>query len=104
MKIVEVIVPIYLKQIRAVESKLADSNHLRPVVMRPSLIWTWDRPIALFSVVPFYLGNALRIPIVDRPVLVENLVDAMLYSIEDKSIQGVQRYQEIDAMAKSLFK
>lgn len=29
---------------------------LRPVIMRPSLVWTTEKPEALVSVVPFYIG------------------------------------------------
>jgi len=92
----------YLIAKRAVESKLLDSKFLRPVIMRPSLIWTWEKPIALLSVVPFYIGNKIGIPIVDRPVLVESLVDAIIASIEDSSVRGVQRYMEIDKLSKQI--
>ena len=39
---------------------------LRGTILRPSLIWTWERPQALLSVLPFYIANALGVPFVDR--------------------------------------
>ena len=50
----------------AARSALDDSLLLRGVVLRPSLIWTWERPQALLSVLPFYVANALGLPFIDR--------------------------------------
>jgi len=72
---------------------------LRPVIFRPSLIWTWKRPTALLSVIPFYIGSKVGIPFVDRPVTVENLVDAMIYSIENMNIEGIMKFNDIDIMS-----
>ena len=72
---------------------------LRPVIFRPSLIWTWKRPTALVSVIPFYIGSRIGLPFVDRPVTVENLVDAMIYSIEDSKVEGIMKFNDIDIMS-----
>ena len=72
---------------------------LRPVIFRPSLIWTWKRPTALISVIPFYIGSRIGLPFVDRPVTVENLVDAMIYSIEDSKVEGIMKFNDIDIMS-----
>ena len=71
---------------------------LRPVIFRPSLIWTWKRPTALLSVIPFYIGSRIGLPFVDRPVTVENLIDAMIYSI-DSNVEGIMKFNDIDIMS-----
>ena len=80
----------YLVAKRAVEEELLKgegstdeklSPSLRGAVLRPSLIWTWERPQALLSVLPFYALSALGLPFVDKPVLVETLVEAALASM-----------------------
>jgi hypothetical protein len=87
---------------RAVEQRLLNTPAVRPVILRPSLIWTWDRPQALPSVVPFYVASTLRIPYIDRPIQVEVLVDAALSAIADGSTSGVQRFGEMDRLAERL--
>ena len=72
---------------------------LRPVIFRPSLIWTWKRPLALVSVIPFYLGSKVGLPFVDRPVTVESLVDAMIYAIEHSNVSGIMKFQDVDNMS-----
>lgn len=64
----------YLIAKRAVEAELLGTSGaeaspdslLRGVVLRPSLIWTWERPQALLSVLPFYIANSLGLSFVDR--------------------------------------
>lgn len=92
----------YLMAKRAVEEQLlrgSDRTLLRPVVFRPSLVWTPARPQALPSVLPFYAAAKLGVPFVDRPVTVDTLVGAMLAAVEDDSVVGVQRYAEMDSLA-----
>jgi nucleoside-diphosphate-sugar epimerase len=63
----------YLIAKRAVEGKLSElstKQQIRPVIVRPSLIWTWEKPGALPPVAAFTIGNALGIPFVDKPVRV----------------------------------
>ena len=89
----------YLTAKRAVENKLlglGDEGLLRPVIFRPSIIWTWNRPLQLLSVIPFYVGNIVGLPFVDRPVQVESLVDAMINTVENSLESGIKNYKEID--------
>jgi hypothetical protein len=93
----------YLVAKRAVEKKLLESSpNLRPVILRPSLIWTPSRPQALFSVLPFYAAHALKVPFIDKPVLLETLADAALSSLTDPSVRGIVRYDGMEKAAKKL--
>ena len=90
----------YLIAKRQVEAYLLSNNDFfRPVIMRPSLIWSPSRPQALVSVVPFYVGSALGLPFVDRPVILETLVKACVNSIIDDKIEGINRYEEIEKIS-----
>lgn len=93
----------YLTAKRAVEAKLlggsAEADGVRPVVFRPSMVWTPARPLGLLAVAPFYLGNALRLPIVDRPVTVDSLATAILVAVESAAVRGVQRFADVDRLA-----
>lgn len=90
----------YLDAKRSVERELETSQDvLRPVIFRPSLIWQIERPQAIPSVLPFYIGSALRIPIIDRPVLLSSLTKAMVTALRDETVLGVQRYVEIDRLS-----
>ena len=60
--------------------------------MRPSLIWTWEKPGALAPVAAFTIGNALGLPFVDKPVMVDLLAAAMLNGIE-ASESGIFDYK-----------
>ena len=61
-----------------VEAYIKSKRSLRGVIFRPSLLWTKSRPQALPSVIPFYIGSAIGLPFVDRPVLLEDLSNAIL--------------------------
>jgi nucleoside-diphosphate-sugar epimerase len=92
----------YLKAKRQVEERLLSLNaagSVRAVIFRPSLIWTWKRPQALISVAPFYAASKFGFPFVDRPTTLEDLVKAMSVAIQDKSVSGVKRFKDIDALA-----
>ena len=92
----------YLIAKRAVESRLLDSA-LRPVIFRPSIIWTKERPQGLLSAVPFYLANKIGIPFIDRPVRVDALAAAILRSMfEDETVRGLQNYRSIEALSSAL--
>lgn len=104
----------YLIAKRAVEQKLLSMNSIatsgdtnsnsfiRSVIFRPSLIWTWKRPSALLSVVPFYIGSQLGLPFVDRPVKVESLVNAMVTAIQEDTVVGIKRYKDIDRLSSQI--
>lgn len=95
----------YLTAKRAVESKLLSSgDKIRPIIFRPSLIWTWKRPQALLSVVPFYAASFIKVPFVDRPTQLGSLIDASISAIEDQTESGIKRFSDIDVLARKLRK
>ena len=90
----------YLTAKRAVEDKLmsVDATRIRPIIFRPSLIFSLDRLASLAPVGAFFVGNKMGLPFVDRPVTVQALACAVVRSLEDTNVRGVQRYKEIDAL------
>lgn len=89
----------YLVAKRAVENKLNKSSPpLRPVIVRPSLIFSLDRPASYVPVGAFFVGNRVGLPFVDRPVTVQSLANAIVRSISRESVRGVQRYKDIDQL------
>ena len=91
----------YLVAKRQVENKLIESSAvLRPTILRPSLVWTPDRPQALVSVIPFFVANAVGIPFIDRPVTVQTLALAALTSIENSAVSGIKKDIDIEELAR----
>lgn len=90
----------YLVAKRAVEARLLSSASVRPVIFRPSLIWTWERPQALLSVIPFIIGSKF-LPFVDKPVTLEALAAAMIRTIADDTSRGIYRCEAIEQLSKS---
>jgi nucleoside-diphosphate-sugar epimerase len=91
----------YLVAKRVVEKKLLDMEPtLRPIIVRPSLIYSLDRPQAYLPVGAFFLGNAVGLPFVDRPVTVQALACAMVRSMDRDNVSGVQRYTDIDQLSQ----
>lgn len=100
----------YLAAKRAVESRLlnnadnttqqqATSPSLRPIIVRPSLIYSLDRPASYVPVGAFFVGNKIGLPFVDRPVTVQSLANAVVKSISQEStVEGILRYTEIDSL------
>lgn len=94
----------YLAAKRAVEAKLLasqedDNVYLRPIIFRPSLIYSLDRPASFASVGAFFVGNKVGLPFIDRPVTVQSLAAAMVRAIGKESVQGILRYPDIDELA-----
>ena len=92
----------YLIAKRAVESKLSDlttSGELRASCLRPSLVYTFDRPQALPAVAAFVVGNAIGIPFVDRPVTVDTLAAAAVQAVEDDTVSGTLDFREMERLA-----
>lgn len=89
----------YLIAKRKVESRLSASTAIRPVIVRPSLIWSWDKLDVLPVIPVFNLANAVGVPFVDKTVRVETLADAIVAGIEDDSVVGVQRFMEMEKLA-----
>jgi nucleoside-diphosphate-sugar epimerase len=91
----------YLSAKRAVEKRLLDMEPtLRPIIVRPSLIYSLDRPQAYIPVGAFFVGNAVGLPFVDRPVTVQALACAMIRSMDRDTVSGIQRYKEIDQLSQ----
>mmetsp|Transcript_20597 Transcript_20597/g.26544 ORF Transcript_20597/g.26544 Transcript_20597/m.26544 type:complete len:321 (+) Transcript_20597:70-1032(+) len=98
------IAPDFLKQYlaakRVVESKLMDSKPtLRPIIVRPSLIYSMDRPASYLPVAGFFFFNRVGAPFVDRPVTVQSLAAAMVRSMGSEDVSGVLRYKEIERLS-----
>ncbi|GAX16852.1 hypothetical protein FisN_5Hh225 [Fistulifera solaris] len=92
----------YLVAKRAVEAKLLSSEPtLRPIIVRPSLIYSMDRPLSFPPVGAFFVGNKVGLPFVDRPVTVQNLSNAMVKAIARDDVKGLLRYQQIDDISSS---
>ena len=77
---------------------------LRPIIVRPSLIYDMSRPAALPSVGAFALANKIGLPFVDRPVAVHALASAMVRAMGRPSVKGVQRYPDIDRLSAKWMK
>jgi len=91
----------YLAAKRTVEARLmTDQTLLRPVIFRPSLIYSLDRIGSLPPVGAFFVGNKLGLPFVDRPVTVQALSVAAVRSLTDSDVRGVQRFMQIDELSK----
>lgn len=90
----------YLIAKRAVEGRLSTSSAVRPVILRPSLIWSWDKLDVLPIIPVFNVASALGVPFVDKTVRVETLADAIVAGIEDEGVVGVQRFSEMENLAK----
>lgn len=90
----------YLAAKRAVEAKLVENNKvIRPVVYRPSLIWSWSKLDVLPIIPIFNLASALGVPFVDRTVRVGTLADAIIAGLADDNVEGVQRFAQMDELA-----
>ena len=98
----------YLAAKRSVENRLLDRSRspssgplLRPVIFRPSLIYSLDRPGGLPTAAAFLAGSsALRLPFMERPVSVQALGCAVVRALGQDDVRGVQGYREIDALTK----
>ncbi len=94
----------YLIAKRAVESRLQSEEvapFIRPVILRPSLIYTMDRPQALFSVIPFMVASKIGIPGVEKPVELDVLAKSGIVASENQDIRGVKRIEEMTELSKS---
>jgi hypothetical protein len=89
----------YLIAKRAVEGRLSGSSAIRPVIVRPSLIWSWDKLDVLPIIPVFNIANAVGVPFVDKTVRVETLADAIVAGLEDESVTGVQRFMDMEELA-----
>lgn len=49
----------------------------------------------------FNIASAVGVPFVDKTVRVETLADAIVQGIADEEVEGVQRYMQMEALAKA---
>jgi len=104
---VENIAPQWLKEYlvakRAVEAEITSSpDAIRPVMFRPSLIWSWTKFDVLPIIPIFNLLNAIGVPFVDKTVTVNTLASAIVAALEDDGISGTQRFPEMEALEQRL--
>jgi nucleoside-diphosphate-sugar epimerase len=93
----------YLVAKRAVEEKLTQSQaNLRPIVVRPSLIWNWSKLDVLPVIPVFNIANALGVPFVDKTVRVETVAGAIVAGLLDEQVEGVQRFDKMEKLATDL--
>jgi len=93
----------YLAAKREVETELSGSTgFLRPVVLRPSLIWDWSKLDVLPLIPVFNLAAALGVPFVDRTVRVETLARAIVAGFEDDEVSGEQRIDAMESLSEGL--
>ena len=92
----------YLIAKRAVEERLTELNSqgkLRASWLRPSLVYTFDKPAALPAVAAFTFGNLIGIPFVDKPVTVDTLAKAAVTALSDGTTSGVLDYREMERLS-----
>jgi len=89
----------YLAAKRAVESEIVSSDKIRPIVMRPSLIWDWKKFDVLPVIPVFNLASAVGVPFIDKTVRVETIGKAIVAGLLDTQVKGVQRFPEMETLA-----
>lgn len=100
---VEEAAPAWLKEYlvakRAVEKELTSfPDAIRPAIFRPSLIWSWTKFDVLPVIPVFNVLNALGIPFIDKTVTVSTLSKAIIAGLEDDSVLGVQRFEQMEQL------
>merc|ERR1712232_1238217 len=90
----------YLIAKRAVEARLSASKSIRSVIYRPSLIWDFTKFDVLPVIPVFNAACAVGVPFVDKTVRVETLADSIVMGIQDDDVSGVQRYMQMEELAK----
>jgi nucleoside-diphosphate-sugar epimerase len=90
----------YLAAKRTVESELRTSDFVRPVILRPSLIWSWDKVDVLPAIPIFNFASMVGVPFVDKTVRVETLSKAAVAALLDSDVTGVQRFDKMEALAE----
>ena len=79
-----------------------DTGKLRPIMYRPSLIWSWDKLDVLPVIPVFNIASALGVPFIDKTIRVEELGKAIVAGLADEGVRGVQRFPEMESLAKGL--
>lgn len=93
----------YLVAKRAVEAELrASENVLRPVILRPSLIWNWKK-LDVLPVIPiFNAASALGVPFIDKTVRVEDVGRSAVAGLLEETVSGVQRFEAMEKLSAGL--
>ena len=89
----------YLVAKRAVEGAMGGADRIRPIIMRPSLIWDWKKFDVLPVIPVFNIASALGVPFVDKTVRVDTIGKAIVAGLVDAEVSGVQRYPEMESLA-----
>ena len=93
----------YLAAKRAVEAELSSSEGvLRPVIVRPSLIWDWKKFDVLPVIPVFNIASAIGIPFVDKTVRVEDVGRSIVAGLLDEGVSGVQRFDKMESLSEGL--
>lgn len=104
---VENIAPEWLKRYlvakRAVEAEIQTApGAIRPVIFRPSLIWSWTKFDVLPIIPVFNFLNWIGVPFVDKTVTVNTLSKAIIAGLEDPGLSGVQRFQQMEVLEQQV--
>ena len=70
--------------------------------MRPSLIWNWKKFDVLPIIPVFNLASALGVPFVDKTVFVTDVGKSIVAGLLDESVEGVQRFTEMEQLAATI--
>jgi nucleoside-diphosphate-sugar epimerase len=95
----------YLVAKRAVEARLGEMTEagaIRGSCLRPSLVYSPDKPAAMPAVGAFYVGNAIGLPFVDMPVTVDTLASAAVRCVEDGRSSGALDYRDMERLSAEL--
>jgi nucleoside-diphosphate-sugar epimerase len=99
------IVPDFLKRYliakRVVEGRLTADNDgkIRPLILRPSLMWDWGKLDVLPAIPVFWAASKAGVPFVDRPVQVNTIAKAVVEGLDNDDVQGVIRFEKMDELA-----
>ena len=92
----------YLVAKRSVEDQVMTNKALRPVILRPSLIWNWNKPQALPAVVPLYMASMVGLPFVDKPIQLSTIADSAIGALQDPVVRGILRTEDMRAVAAKM--
>ena len=81
---------------------LIPAGTVRPVIMRPSLIWNWQKLDVLPIIPVFNIASAVGVPFMDKTVRVETVGKSIVAGLLDETVSGVQRYNEMEALAATI--
>ena len=83
----------------AIASARIPSASLRPLILRPSLMWDWGKLDVLPAIPVFWAASKAGVPFVDRPVQVNTIAKAVVEGLDNDDVQGVIRFEKMDELA-----